>query len=223
MNNLNITALTVNFKTPELLSDCLTSFRQFYPDIPHIVIDNGGCRESLELLHKLQLNDGKLTIIENPENIGHGLALNQGIENIFTRFVFLLDSDTKVEQGGFLEKMLELFDQDSTLFAAGWLRFVNDSGVAYRNGVEPEGAIRYIHPYACLLHRWRLFWLLHFNDRGAPALNIMRGAMQKDYSVQSFPIEDYVWHKVSGTRGLFDGQIRPATDEEPGEWSRRNI
>lgn len=122
MNANNITALTVNFKTPDLIHDCLTSFRQYYPNIPYIVVDNGGCEQSIEILHKLQSNDSNLTIIENDKNIGHGLALNLGLLRITTRFVFLLDSDTKVERGGFLEKMLELFDDDNMLFAAGWLR-----------------------------------------------------------------------------------------------------
>jgi glycosyltransferase involved in cell wall biosynthesis len=219
----NITTLTVNFKTPDLLEDCLTSFRKRYPGIPYIVVDNGGCQQSVELLRKMQETDRALTVIWNNKNAGHGMALNQGINLVTTRFVFLLDSDTRCNKAGFLEKMLELFDKDPLLFAAGWLRYVNDSGVAYRNGSEPKNAIKYVHPYACLMNRWKLWLLPKFTDGGAPAINMMRAAVQMKYNVESFPVEDYVWHKIAGTRGMFGGRINPKTDEEPGKWHWRSI
>lgn len=217
----NITCLTVNFKTPELTYDCINTFRNFYPDIQHIIIDNGGCEKSLKLLRKCQ---GKniITLVENKENVGHGLALNQGIELITTDYVFLLDSDTKVKKGDFLEKMLDLFQEHENLFAIGWLRKVNDAGIAYR-GPVPNTAINYIHPYGCLMDVNKFRELSPFTARGAPATNTMRDAMNKGYIVKDFPISDYIWHKVAGTRGMFGGDIKPDTLEEPGQWIRKKI
>ncbi len=220
----NITAVTVNFKTPDLVYDCVNSFRQYYPDVKHIVVDNGGCGESLKLLKKLQRKD-LLTLLENAENVGHGPALNQGIAIVETPYVFLLDSDTKTKKGGFLEHMLALFD-DAKLFACGWLRQVNiKSGVAYRKvgSKTPRGGLAYIHPYACLMDVAKFKRGRGFAKRGAPALEPMLDAKNNGYNVASYPVENYIWHKEAGTRGLFKGRFTPKTSEKPGTWKRYKI
>jgi len=218
-----ITALTVNFKTPGLVYDALNSFRNYYPDVPHLVVDNGGCEASIKCLRKLADKD-LIVLIENAENAGHGPALNQGIALIETPYAFLLDSDTRTEQGGFLEKMLELFEQDRRLFAAGWLRKVGRSGVAYRHQDQaPDSALSYIHPYACLLDVAKFRGLRSFTQSGAPACEMMYDARERGYHVADFPVSDYIWHKVAGTRGMFAGRWRVDTDEEPGRWKRRPI
>jgi len=226
VNLSSITAVTVNFKTPKLIYDCVNSFHAHYPGVQHIIIDNGGCEKSLKLLRKLQ---GKelLTLLENGENTGHGPALNQGIANVETPYVFLLDSDTKTEHGGFLEKMLELFEQDAKLFACGWLRKVDTkTGVAYRvskGSPLPNVGLAYIHPYACLMDVEKFRRGRGFANRGAPALEPMLDAFHNGYTVKAFPIEDYIWHKVAGTRGLFGGRFAVKVTEEPGTWKRYNI
>lgn len=219
----DITALTINFKTPELVYDCLNSFRNFYPDVYHLVIDNGGCQQSDRTLS--QLHDKKLIkLIKNTENVGHGLALNQGIELVGTSYVFLLDSDTRTERGGFLEKMLKLFETDDQLFAVGWLRKVGKTGVAYRiQSKAPKDALPYVHPYACLLDVAKFRQLRPFNESGAPALKTMYDARELGFHLADFPIDEYIWHKVAGTRGLFGGRFKVGTREIPGQWSRRPI
>lgn len=215
MRNL-VTVLTVNFKTPELIYTAVCSFREHYPSVPYIVIDNGGCQRSVNLLRRLPV-----ALIENEQNIGHGLALNLGIELVDTPYVFLLDSDTKTEKSWFLELMLKEFEKDSNLFAIGWLRKVNNSGVAYRGSTNK--GIEYIHPYACLMDVGKFQQLKPFTQQGAPAINTMRDAKKKGYTVKDFPIAKYIFHKVAGTRGMFGGDIRPDTRATPGEYSRRAI
>jgi glycosyltransferase involved in cell wall biosynthesis len=218
---LAITAITVNFKTPDLLNVCISSFRSHYPDLRYIVIDNGGCKESRRILRKLRENV-RIEAIENEENAGHGLALNQGLALVETPYAFLLDSDTKCNRGGFLEKMLERFEADSLLFAIGWLRHVNDTGVAYK-GKPAFDAIPYVHPHACLMDVAKFRRLPPFTTRGAPAVDTMRAALRAGYTVEDFPVSEYIWHKIGGTRGLFRGHWLPKTGEEPGKWKRYRI
>lgn len=215
-----VTTITVNFKTPELTFDAVTSFRAYYSDIPYILIDNGGCLKSLALGRRMA-HKGWVHFVSNSKNVGHGLALNQGLAMTETPYAFLLDSDTKTERGGFLEKMLTVFDEDD-VFAVGWLRYVNRGGVAYRGSRGGKG-FPYIHPYACLLDVDKFHSLCPFVDTGAPAINLMRKAVASGYKLIEFPIEDYIWHKVAGTRGLFRGNCHPKTDAEPGTWHRRGI
>ena len=219
----NITALTINFKTPDLVYDALNTFRNYYPDVPHLVIDNGGCTASENRLSKMH-DKGLITLIKNTENVGHGLALNQGLALIETPYAFLLDSDTRTTQGGFLGKMLARFEADPLLFAVGWLRKVGKTGVAYRDqGKAPDDALAYIHPYACLMDVAKFRGLRGFNRSGAPAFHTMHDARERGYHVEDFPIQAYVWHKVAGTRGMYGGRFQIETDEEPGKWSRRPI
>lgn len=217
-----VTAVTVNFKTPDLTTEAVESFKSFY-DIGYILIDNGGDLVSLAACRKLA-NKHDLLLVSNHRNIGHGRALNQAISLVDTPYVFTLDSDTRTEKGGFLEGMLELFREHWDLFATGWLRYVNEvSGVAHPSQGAKQGQ-PYIHPYAALLNVQKFRSCRPFADRGAPAIELMVDATQnKGFTVADYPVDEYIWHKVAGTRGMFLGNCKPKTDEKPREWKRRGI
>lgn len=216
-----ITVISVNFKTPDLIRTCVSSLRQFYPSVPYILLDNGGCVTSLVTIRDLGKKFSVLTV-ENEKNIGHGPGLHQGIKLASTPYVFLLDSDTRVKKGGFLEKMLALFEDDPKLLAAGWLRYVNASGVAGPKQ-ELKRGMPYVHPYACFLDREKYFKCLPFIHSGAPATKLMNSARKKGYSLVSFPVEEYVWHKVAGTRGCFGGECRVPTHWKKKKWRKHRI
>lgn len=218
-----IVAVTVNFKTPELVLECLDTFHEHYPAIHHIVVDNGGCRVSKWVLEDLA-DRGRIQLVKNHHNVYHGPALNQALALVNTPYAFLLDSDTKTEKGGFLEKMLGQF-KDGKLFAVGWLRWVDGRrGIPYRSQKQAENnphALPYIHPYACLLDVKKLRQGPRFCRTGAPALRIMRNVELQGWRVEDFNIQDYVWHKQAGTRGVFGGRWNPETKEEPSKhWSK---
>lgn len=164
-----------------------------------------------------------MTLIKNEDNTGHGPALNQGLRYVYTPYVFLLDSDTRTNKGGFLEEMLELFDNDDSLFAAGWLRMVNPhNGVSFAKQNTNHG-LRYIHPYACLMDMGKFWHLKRFTATGAPALELMKDVKRKGFKTYDYPIKDYIWHKEAGTRGLFGGRIKPGVGERPGAYHWRRI
>lgn len=217
-----VTAITVNFKTPDLLRDCVTTFGNHYPGVRHLIIDNGGgCAESLQVIDDLIGNYNVFSSL-NSHNVGHGPALNQALALVGTPYAFILDSDTRVERSGFLEKMTSRFDEDWTLFATGWLRWVNPSGVAFPDQDARPG-MAYIHPFACMIDTAKFSGLAPFHHCGASAINLMRDALAKGYTLSDFPIHDYIWHKVAGTRGHYGGRWQVGDDEEPGEWNRHGI
>lgn len=216
-----VTAITAQFKTPDLLRECVTSFREHYPDLRYIVIDNGGCADSLALLDELR-DEYDLMTICNGRNVGHGPALNEGLSLVRTPYAFTLDSDTETLQGGFLEKMLDMMAQDEWLFAVGWRRWVNPAGVAYPDQTAPAGTA-YIHPYACLLDVGIYRGLAPFVHSGAPGVHLMRSALAQGWALADFPIADYVKHKQAGTRGRFHGDWDVDTARQPGAWSWHGI
>lgn len=218
----DITVITVNFKTPSLLKDCVSSVLAHYPNIPYILVDNGGCKESRRIVEGY----GKLsniTTILNPKNKYHGPALNQAIKLISTPYFFTLDSDTRILKGGFLEKMKEEFKKDSLLFAIGWLRYVGPQGIASPNQSLKRG-MKYIHPYASMLDREKFRALpARYLPSGAPATKLMHSALKAGYHLEPFPIDKYVWHKIAGTRGIFGGECLVPTDRKPVRWKKHRI
>ncbi len=217
-----VTVVSVNFKTPKLIRDCITSFRGRYPKAPYILIDNGGCVASLQVAREL----GKtvdVTVVENRVNIGHGPALHQGIALVKTPYVFTLDSDTVTRASGFLEVMLGMFSGNPNLFALGWLRYTNENGVASPHQ-ELKRGIKYIHPHACMLDRNKYLGLNQpFVHTGAPATRLMWVAVKAGYELGSFPVEKYIWHKEAGTRGCFAGEWRVKTEARKAKWRKHRI
>lgn len=213
----NLTIITVNYRTPDLIRECVQSFKIFYPKIDYLVIDNGECKSSINWLRGLE-DTGTIQLIENEQNIYHGPALHQGLRYIYTDYAFLLDSDTRTEKDGFLEEMLEQFERDNKLFALGWLRKVNDGGVQDKNG-----KINYIHPFACMLNVNIYRQLKPFANIGAPAINTMRDATRNGYALKDYPIANFIHHKVAGTRGYFAGKWKPKIGEGKREWTRYNL
>ena len=117
-----------------------------------------------------------------------------------TRFVFTLDSDCEIKRGGFLELMIDLF-QDPSLYAAGRLILVDRFG--YRLPPGTEKGIHYIHPSAMLLDREKYAGLPPFAHHGAPCLANMRGAANAGLNLKDFPVLDYINHDWRGTAGKY--------------------
>ncbi|MHA2264822.1 MAG: glycosyltransferase [Candidatus Thorarchaeota archaeon] len=201
----SICTIIVNFKTPDLIKVSVETFVIAYPKVETIVVNNGGCKDSVKAIVGLAKKYNTITPVYNQQNVGHGPALRQGIAMTTKPYVFLLDSDTKTRRGTFLEMMLERFEQNSKLFSIGWVRYVNHNGVA-----SPKQELKrghpYVHTHACLMDRRIYSKLDPLMHSGAPAIATMRDAIRKGYELEDFAISDYIWHKVAGTRGRFGGR-----------------
>jgi len=219
----NITTVIVNYKTCKLVQVCYESFRKVYSDIPVILIDNHSCDDSVVYIKSVGERDEHTTSIFNSRNIGHGPALAQAIKLITTPFVFTLDSDCEIKQGGFLEIMLQEMDNDDNLYAIGWRRWVNkETGVPleWHSNSSPSSSrfIPYIHPYAAL-YRLSMYHTLHpFIDHGAPCILNMNDVTKAGYNLKPFKLDQYIKHWKAGTRRLFDGHWHPKENVRPKPW-----
>jgi glycosyltransferase involved in cell wall biosynthesis len=219
-----ITTIVVSFNTEHLLRDCLTTFNQFYPDVPLIVVDNASQDGSAQFAQEFAAEREKTTVVVNETNRGHGPAMHQAIIQTETPYFFTLDTDCIVNLGGFLQAMLTQL-KASDLYATGWLRWVNRTGVATRKQVVSEEAKKsltpYIHPCAALFDRQKYLTLPPFSHTGSPCTTNFWEARARGYRVEAFPIFEYVTHLVAGTRRLYGGRWNPKDDEEPNEWNER--
>lgn len=218
---LDVTAVIINFKTIDLTRDAVQTFRKAYPELPMILVDNGSQDASTQLVRKFGKRDNIMAIM-NQENRGHGVAINQAIERVTTKYVFLMDSDCVVKNGDFLQKMIELLKEEN-LYATGWLRWVDKlSGVPREWHLKTPPSNRfipYIHPAASLYSVGVFRQLPAAEHHGAPLLANMREAAARGLKVKAFPIFNYVTHLIAGTRRMFGGHW-DGTDKKPSEWRK---
>lgn len=196
-----VTAVIINYQTPDLTKQAIVSFRNFYPDVPLILIDNGSHDESVKVLTDLQNTQPSTTkLVLNRTNIHHGPAMDQAINLCSTDMVLFLDSDCKVLRGGFIEAMVELIVQDMQNYAVGKTEFLNKRGFR----VKPnQTGIRYIRPICMLIRKSLYCKLPPFQLHGAPCLDNMKEAAERNFGLIEFDINQFIFHQGRGTASKF--------------------
>lgn len=187
-----VSAAAVNFQTPDLIETAVRSFHRYYPDVRLLIVDNGSQDRSPEVVANLVHELESVTSLLLAKNRYHGPAMHLGIERLETPFVFLLDSDTKTLQGGFLEQMIRQCD-DEAVYGSGKVVHVDRRGFAVDVGI-PVLSSAYM-----LLKRNVYLNLPPFIHHGLPALRNFEAAMRGGYRLAPFPIEQYIEHYGRGT------------------------
>jgi glycosyltransferase involved in cell wall biosynthesis len=198
--------LWLRISTRDLTQACVESFLRHYPEVNLILIDNGSHDRSTVYLERLARDKESVTCIVNDDNFYHGPAMDQGIRQSVTRYVFTLDSDCEVVKGGFLEGMLELFT-DPYVYAVGRLVYMDRYGFEGEQGRSKR--IRYIHPYAMLLDKKKYLSLDGFIHHGSPCNRNMRHAQQSGFGVCDFPIDRLIVHHGRGTCSRYGYGLGP--------------
>ena len=124
--------IIVSFNTRRYLADCLKSIKEQTPleqGINVWVVDNCSTDGSRELIKSCEWVQG----IYNQKNRGYGAACNQGIHSGNGRFIFLLNSDTKVTPG-WLPTLINTLESRPEVAVVG-PRLVNPEGYLVGVGV----------------------------------------------------------------------------------------
>ena len=197
--SLPVTAVVVNYQTPELLEVAVRSFRYYYPDVPLLIVDNGSQDHSRRVIEQLLIEgEGTTRALWLPENIYHGPAMHRAMETVSTPYVYFFDSDTETRRGGFLEPMIAALEADPMAYGAG--RVVE---VDRRRGFRKPGGMPVLTTPHMLLRRDFYFRLPPFIHHGLPTIRNFRAAEQAGYRLISFPIETYVHHLGRGTAARY--------------------
>jgi len=197
MNASAVTAVVINFRTPDLARRAVESFRSFYPTLPLLLIDNGSEDDSRRTLERVRaLAPVNTELILNDANRHHGPAMDQALHSVRTPYVLFIDSDCEVLHGGFVEAMLARAGQNPRIYSVGKKIFMNDRGF---DVPEQPGAHPYIRPICMLVRREFYLLLPPFERHGAPCLANMRAAQASGFDLIHFPVEDYVHHEGRGT------------------------
>jgi GT2 family glycosyltransferase len=93
---IKLSVIIPNWNGKILLQDCLRSLaRQSFKDFEIIVVDNGSTDGSIEFL---QSKYPYVKIIKFGENLGFAKAVNKGIKTSKSKYILLLNNDTKVNR-----------------------------------------------------------------------------------------------------------------------------
>lgn len=197
----SVTAVVINFQTPDLTRRAVASLRRWYPDLPLLLIDNGSKDDSSTRLHALAgESTATTTLLRNSRNLHHGPAMDQALHCLSTDEVFFLDSDCVIVKEGILERLLEALHSDGRAYAAGKRIFMNSRGFDVAPGPR---AHPYIRPICMLLRRRTYLTLPPFRRHGAPCLHNMRAAVAAGLRLAHVPVEEYVQHEGRGTAGRY--------------------
>jgi glycosyltransferase involved in cell wall biosynthesis len=196
-----IAAVIINYQTPDLSYQAVSSLRKFYPHVPILIIDNGSKDNSVEILKEIVTNASmNVKLVVNDKNINHGPAMNQAMSELKDEYVLFIDSDCEVLKGGFIEVMYDSITKDPNNYAVGKLIRMNKRGFDVRRN---EVSIKYIRPICMLLRSVIYKQLKPFQYHGAPCLDNMIDADKHGYKLLDFNIEEYIYHKGRGTASRF--------------------
>lgn len=90
----DVSIIIINYKTPQLVIDCVNSIIEKTKDIDYeiIVVDNDSQDNSKEIIEKEVGN--QIVFIESHENLGFGKGNNLGFKYAQGKYLFFLNSDT---------------------------------------------------------------------------------------------------------------------------------
>jgi GT2 family glycosyltransferase len=109
MRKAAVTIVTVNYKTAELVNDCVQSIKDYTPsDMPVtiVVIDNGSNDGSLE---KITAAHPDITLIDGKDNLGFSKGNNIALREVKTPYAMLFNNDALMLPGT-LERMVDFME-----------------------------------------------------------------------------------------------------------------
>jgi hypothetical protein len=160
---MRITALSINYNTPDFLERLLISFRQFY-DIPFIVVDGSSEPNYKKIIPFIDKYDVEIHHFDH--NIHHGPGLAYGIQYIKTEQILLLDSDLIVLHPGFVEDLQNKLKPDS--YGIGDVQIIDSKGFNTNEGIS------YLHPACALINRKVALKYPLPTKHGAPMIEAMK-------------------------------------------------
>jgi len=133
VNSLNVSIIIVNFNGGELLTECVRSVLSSTVAVEVFVSDNGSSDGSIYFLEQM-IQDERLQIVQNGENLGFAAANNRIVPETKGNFLLFLNPDCLIGPDTLSRMLAEMESRDE----------VGMSGCLIRNldGTEQAGCRR---------------------------------------------------------------------------------
>ena len=197
-----VTAIVVNYGTPDLTRATVWALRSFYPELRILVVENASPDGSAGKLAVLAAEVGATEILQQRANIHHGPAMDLAVRRVETEWALLVDSDCVVYRDGAVEALLEAAINGGA-YMAGRLHYIDVDG--FEGGPHP-----YVHPHFALVRRDAYLLLPPFERHGAPCARNERASVQAGLRLVHVPVNEWVLHLGEGTVRRY-GYRLPAT------------
>lgn len=145
---IDLAVIILNYKTPQLVIDCLESLLPELSGIKAntIVVDNASDDGSVDVIQKW-IDHGSLghlvTLNVSNENVGFSGGNNIGIEALDAEYYLLLNSDTLIRRGA-ITTLLRAIKSDSNIGLIG-------PRLEWLNGLAQESCFRFHSPVSELI------------------------------------------------------------------------
>lgn len=150
-NQPSICVSIVHYRAPELLEQCLQSFRNYPPALPLriVVADNSAgeqpIRERLDRYPEVEL-------IEMPDNLGFSAGNNRAVAGAEEDYLFFLNPDTEIRPET-IEKLVAVLVEDRSAGAVGPLNLGPEGEIQFSCRSFPGYRTMLAHRYS-FLTRW---------------------------------------------------------------------
>lgn len=133
--SIDLSIIVVSYNTKKLLVSCISSIRRYTKGLNYeiLVVDNGSSDGSQEAIRKIK---GVRPIL-NTENLGFAAANNQGIRLAQSRYILLLNSDTKLHENS-LSKMVTWMDKHKEVGISSCMLLNPDRSIQETGGHFPN-------------------------------------------------------------------------------------
>ena len=140
----NIAIILLNYKTPQLIVDCLNSLEtQITPGLTVVVVDNASNDNSVEIIQNtINSNDWQnwCRLLVSSVNGGFAAGNNFGIQSINADAYILLNSDTIVLPGA-INELINAMENNPDVGLIG-------PGMLNKHGETDNNAFRFIRPFS---------------------------------------------------------------------------
>ena len=128
-----LSIIILSYNTKDLTLRCVESVaKQYEKELEEkrmeiIVVDNDSADDSVSILLGLKKKTSNVSIIQNKENVGFAKGCNIGSKAAKGKYVLFLNSDTQVEDDGFIQMVKFLEKSPKVAILGGKLENNNGS------------------------------------------------------------------------------------------------
>ncbi|PKP61954.1 glycosyltransferase family 2 protein [Candidatus Atribacteria bacterium HGW-Atribacteria-1] len=117
-NRISVSVIILSWNSEKYIRQCINSLfidLNFYNmEKEIIIVDNGSSDRTIKILKQLHKKYSNMKVIELEKNLGTTISRNIGIRESLGKYIFILDSDTEVQEGT-ISTLIDMFNKKGNI------------------------------------------------------------------------------------------------------------